>query len=898
MRCRALALAAGAVALLVTPAVAQPGCEAVRTHGAWTTVAVPELPQRPVSTVRAVHPESTSGLRVSAYAVDRERPERLYVTNGVGVLQSRDGGCTWEAAFVLPPVPSPQLPVTAQDGTVVDVVVPLGGDGRVHLLVQAGGSGRPYVLTSPDGRSPYEVSGKGLPPSADSCTTDRARRCRLQSAPSDPDRLHLTLAGPAPLQQTGRLLVSDDAGASWSQRPNPDPGQEQAALPRTPYEQLAIDPVDADRLWAIVSELLWSSTDGGRSWKRVDARDGVRDLSLLDVASRPGAPARVRTFQPGAFGGDPGLLESRDGGVEFRLRPALDLLGDLTSIAHGAELDELVVTTESDPGRNVHAYVADRDLWAPVNTLGDRGAGLTDVQATSGDEPDYWFRGPQGLARLDLDAVGSVQVVLPDPPPRIDLPPLQAPLPATLSPGDTTVDLAVGETRELRYDLDLPPRPTPLDVFFLLDSSGSMGDDIRGLADGAAEIVRALAARRIDLRVGLGDFRSTDVRYRRLHQLARPDEQLVRTLYAMDTGGGDETHYTALHQAATGSGISPVVQGSPVRPGQQAEFRPDALRFVVHVTDEPLQLDESGPSPLAAQKALVDRRIRHIGLAADVDDVDDATRDLSTIRQQMRVLSAATGAFAPPGGVDCDGDGTRELPEGEPLVCSVPESGGSPDLATPIVDILTSLVDEAAAGLRVDDRGTGTASAARPLQPVASVDVTKPQSLGFSVPVRCTSQLAGQVLPVRLTATVRAESVAAARLAVRCAVPPVAGAPPPQSAPQEPVLDLRPGLAVPPLPAVPPPLLVPGPAPAGAQAPAAAGAGSSVTGVVGQPGAQAAVGEQEESQVQVTTVLADGERGPATDLAFSLRLTGAGLLTAATAWGVHRQRAPRAQRLS
>lgn len=890
MRYRALALAVCAVALLVTPAAtAQPGCVAVRTDRAWTTVATPELPQRPVDTARAVDPESASGRHISAYAVDRERPDRLYVTNGVAVLRSRDGGCSWDEVFVPPPVPTPELPVTAQDAVVVDVLVPVGGGGRVHLLVQAGGTGQPYVLTSSNGSAPYEVAGTGLPLTADTCTTALARRCRLQSAPSDPDRLLLTLTGPAPLQATGRLLVSDDAGATWSARPNPDPGQQQAALPRTLYEQLSVDPVDADRLHALVSEILWFSSDSGRSWRRLDVRDGVRDLSLLDVARRPGLPARVRTFQPGAFGGDPGLLESHDGGGEFRLRPAPDLLGNLTSVAHGEDLDELVVTTENDPARNVHAYVAGRDLWAPVNTLGDRGAGLIDVQATAGPHPDYWFRGPHGLARLDLDAVGSIQVVLPDPPARIDVPPLLPPLPAALSPAEATVDLAVGETRELRYELDLPPRPTPLDVFFLLDSSGSMGDDIRGLADGTAEIVRALAARRIDLRVGLGDFRSTDVRYRRLHQLARPDEQLVRTLYAMDTGGGDETHYTALHQMATGSGVSPVLQGRPVRPGQQADFRPGALRFLVHVTDEPLQLDESGPTPLAAQNALVDRGIRHIGLAADVDDVNDAAPDLDAIKQQMRVLSAATGAFAPPGGVDCDGDGTRELPEGEPLVCAVPEPGGNPDLATPIIDILTSLVDEAGVGLTVDDGGRGVADPPRALQQVGAVDVTKQQALAFSVRVRCTPALEGQVLPVQLSATVREQTVAAAQLTVRCAVPPVPV--PAQDLPPAPAVGPRPAAVVPPLPAVPPLLLVPAPppVPAGAQAPGAAGAGSSVTAAVGQPGAQAAVSEQEEAQSQVATVLADAARSPGTDPAFSLRLAGAALLTAGTAWGVRRR---------
>lgn len=875
MRLRGLALLGVVSTVLLLPAAAAEGCAGVRTEGAWTTVAAPELPQRPVDDGR--QPGITS------YAVS---PTRTYVTNGVGVLESQDAGCTWETVFVLPTAPSVEQPLSAQLDTIVAVVV--SGAGRVHLLVQSEGTGRPVVVTSADGRAPYRVAAGGLPATAEECLVsfEPDPRCRLLAAPSDPDRLYLALTGPGLLVDEGRLFVSDDAGATWSARPNPDALASSQALPRSAYEQLAVDPSAPDRVWALVNEVLWRSTDGGRRWVRVDARDGVRDLSLLDVASLPGTPARVRTFQPAAFGGDPGVLESRDGGERFALRPALDLLGRLTSVAHGSDLDELVVTTDNDPASNVYAYVGARDLWVPVNTLGVRGVGLTDVVAQG---QDYWFRGPSGLARLDLDALGAVTVAVPEPPAVIDVPPLLPPLPARLTPGDAAVDLAVGEAREVRYDLDLPPRPTPLDVFFLLDTSGSMADDVRGLADGTADIVRELAAQRVDLRVGLGEFSGTELRYRRLHQLAAPDDQFVRTLYAVQTdSGGDETHYTALHQVATGSGIAPVLQGRPVRPGQQADFRAGALRFVVHVTDEPLQPDESGPDPATATLALADRGIRHIGLVASVADVDDAVRDANAVRQQMAVVSRATGAFAPPDGVDCDGDGTRELRGGEPLVCDVPESGGTPDLATPLVEILTSLVDAAPVGLAVDDGGTGAAGAARALQPVDAVDVTQRQALSFAVPVRCTEALAGQVLPVRLTATVRGAAATSTGLRVRCAVPAVAAAAAPPPAPpgaQAPVPGPRPGLVVPPLPGVPPVLPVPAPA----QAPAAAGAGSSVTAAVGQPGAQAAVGDQEESQVQLASVAADADRGPATDLAFSLRLAGAALLTAGTAWGVRRR---------
>jgi hypothetical protein len=41
----------------------------------------------------------------------------------------------------------------------------------------------------------------------------------------------------------------------------------------------------------------------------------------------------------------------------------------------------------------------------------------------------------------------------------------------------------------------------------------------------------------------------------------------------------------------------------------------------------------------------------------------------------LQAIAAATGAFAPPGGVDCDGDGIVDLLEGDPLVCTIASSG-------------------------------------------------------------------------------------------------------------------------------------------------------------------------------------------------------------------------------
>jgi hypothetical protein len=41
----------------------------------------------------------------------------------------------------------------------------------------------------------------------------------------------------------------------------------------------------------------------------------------------------------------------------------------------------------------------------------------------------------------------------------------------------------------------------------------------------------------------------------------------------------------------------------------------------------------------------------------------------------MEAIAAATNALAPAGGIDCDGDGVIDLPEGAPLVCTTAITG-------------------------------------------------------------------------------------------------------------------------------------------------------------------------------------------------------------------------------
>ncbi len=80
----------------------------------------------------------------------------------------------------------------------------------------------------------------------------------------------------------------------------------------------------------------------------------------------------------------------------------------------------------------------------------------------------------------------------------------------------------------------------------------------------------------------------------------------------------------------------------------------------------------------------------------------------------LKAIASATNSFAGPGGVDCNADGIIDIPEGEPLVCSIASSGEG--IGEAIVELVNAAIEAAT--------------------PVAHcIDVTVPTDPG-----RCTAQ--------------------------------------------------------------------------------------------------------------------------------------------------------------
>lgn len=243
----------------------------------------------------------------------------------------------------------------------------------------------------------------------------------------------------------------------------------------------------------------------------------------------------------------------------------------------------------------------------------------------------------------------------------------------------------------------------PLDVFFLVDTTGSFSDDLPEFKSDALSIMDGILAANSDTRFGLGDFRdypmspyggSADYAYQRVLDFPSDptDNNKVATntaIQALTIGWGNdapESQLVALYQMATGSGQTGV-PGCPscdIAAGQDASFRSGAIKLASLWTDAGFHdsgTETSYPGPtyaqtIAALNALRRRRalqfegtgVRVVGVARGSDAA--ALRDLTEVAED-------TGAVATED-YDCNGDGTIDIFEGEAIVCP----GGTGDAIT------------------------------------------------------------------------------------------------------------------------------------------------------------------------------------------------------------------------
>jgi len=393
--------------------------------------------------------------------------------------------------------------------------------------------------------------------------------------------------------------------------------------------------------------------------------------------------------------------------------------------------------------------------------------------------------------------------------------------------------LAAGETADLRALLDLPARPTPIDVFFVLDTSTSMGGVIDGLVASVEQAAADLAGRELDVHVGAAEFndRANFVPYRRLVNIGPFDCKLGRALDAIELQGGAETHLLALHNAVTGAG------GHRVNPGKQADFRPGSLRLVVHATDDTIDDREDEPTPDQVAEAFRSAGVLHVGLnaLATAGLTPDAGTSLD-VHDVLADLSRRTGALAPPGGLDCDGNGVDDVAEGEPVTCDIGDlllTGVGAGIGDVVVQVISAL----RATTTVELAATAPSFVQVALdQPTVDADLAEPNNLPFTGTVTCNGDTTGQAGDLTFVATIAGTEVTSVVAPITCGSPPVEDDPAPQSAPPaaepapnpspepapspNPTPEANPAPAPAPAPPIPIAISAPAPAPASAPAPA------------------------------------------------------------------------------
>ncbi len=729
MRARSIAAVALVALVLAGPLTARGSgaepCERVVSIGAWTGI---------------VSPLSAKAV---AYAVDPRLPDFMYITDGRSIHASRDGGCTWGSVLDLTTAPSLDMPILGPAASIETLDVPeaASASGTLYAVVEeklsSAGTVRIHVLKSENRGTTWTVSDQGLPSTSGEVVD-------LAIAPSDPDTIYLFLRS-LPGAGGDDVYASTDGGSTWTKRSSDS----------VPTSGAAIDPVDADDIWSWGGAGLFHSSNGGRTR---DVETSVAVASLGDVFHGPQAPARIMAYEPETQT----INMSRDGGETwYRIGGPR---GFALSITHANTADDVVMSVHE----GVYVFKAP-SYWLEISPpdLYDAVGDIRSLSADRTSSPSIYGLADTGIVRFsgldtavsllpfnvgDVDEVGGVP---------------------KLSPSRTAMSIPAGKKRTVPYKLALPPKPTPLDVFFLVDTTVSMQSTIAGLREGMQQIIDELADSGIDVQFGVGEYKdyptpgygdpvAGDYPYKRLRAIGPVDDDLSSALEALRaTGGGDipESQLAGLYQAATGEGQAPPL----IAPGQDARFRPGSLRTIINITDAPFHSGAAYPAqPFeSVASSLRDEQILQIGLAVfGPNGNKGAIADLSR-------MADLTGTVAPQGGVDCDGDGDTDIVFGGSLVCEIRDetSSGVLSLAPAIISTLRAVSEEVSIAISTEG-GSGIVEVAP--QKFDTVDLKSVTELPFDITFSCPLAPEPSLHDVVVKVAARGQDIAGAIARVRC----------------------------------------------------------------------------------------------------------------------------------
>ncbi|MDQ1712847.1 MAG: hypothetical protein QOE45_2297 [Frankiaceae bacterium] len=784
-----VAAAAVASAALVAPAHGASLCptpgQVVDRADHWTRVTPPQF--------------KVGGAAMSGYDVSRTNADRVMATNGTEIGVTDTGGCSWYAAQLADPSPASAVPLPPTEGTAVvsgsisRVAYPdVPGGAWAIGLVSVASNGlpltRPRVLRSADsGETFTDVSGGGLP--------SLGRPVGIHAYDEDVALLLVHATAPTDEYALYRTL---DGGAKWSA----------VWSGLAPLEDFVLG--DDGTFWAWDGDTLYRAPAVVAATPPAKVPGIPGAVKTVDVVRNPltGVVTTSVYLRAGEL-----RYESRND-LLFTPAPAPD---GVQSVVHAYDgtvaisSNEANVLVEPGPARVQGAldYSPDDVNLSDVKVVNRFYAGA--------DVPLYGFNALALYRRV-------IDFVPPPAPPPVDVEleerkPVR-PVPV-IRPANPVIALAPNERRTVPFTVTLPPAPTPLDVFFMTDSTGSMAEAIGSVQESVQQIVDDLTATGIDLHFGVGDFRDypetpgndPNMYPFKNRRVAGPvNAELADALQSIRTGGGttdgDDAALEAIYQATTGEGRKDplVTRGTMFQAGQDAKFRKDALKVILVASDDemrngfpnPTRPDYPGPTiqqVIAAAKA---RDVHVVGIAVKTSSASAA--------KQMEQIATGTDTVAPPGGVDCDGDDVPDLPAGAPLVCGF-DPGADGSIAPAFISLLGGIRDYQPVAVRV----TGDTDVVRSLADTAygDLDVKQPHTFDVPVEVRCDPPRFGTESTMRVALDVRGGEVVSTGATIRCAGPP--GVPLPAAAlqneppeiPQKAVRNLAAVALAPPAPAPP-----------------------------------------------------------------------------------------------
>jgi hypothetical protein len=702
-------------------------------------------------------------------------PDQIYATDGTAIARTDDGGCIWQT-LALPatplidasPLPIP-LPVPVPAGTerINAITAPstststrfvyLGADISVPNADTSGlppplnglsvPATQPYVYASDNNGQTFQAYHSGLPTLGS--VTD------IAASPSGPNIVYANVTDTSG-GKTG-IYRSINFGRDWTFMSSAQP------QPQT----LKVNPVVSTSIYGEFSGGgLEVSSDSGANFTPVSHTGST---SSYDLAPGAGYMQLVQ-----GYSNSNRWERSTNGGVTF--------------VSHPAAVHPKYVATSALA--NVVLLAGDTSDWVEIG----KGAGYSSIPVTPSAGPLSnpsmssalgIFESTTGIitpnqsserlvARLIVAFIGTPKIQIQLTPVQLE-PHILKQFPSSLFPAKQAVQLPPGQHKDVTYQLLLPRTPSPVDLMFLVDTTSSTDDTLSGVRQDLGTVVDELGAVGLNADFGVAEFRdyppddygngeSTDYPYKLRRAIGPANDSLEKALNALTPNGGgdlDEATLAALYQSTTGVGQSMVnvenKRRQVIAPGLSARYRNGALRLAVVASDAAYHKEADYPTPkwAAVEAALQAADVHQIGLAVQtlsggVPTGFDSWRDMNRMADE-------TGALAPIGGVDCNGDGAVDVAQGDPLVCKIPHpaepKGPGSDvlpppppaplhLANAIVDLAANIPD--LSGVRLKIRG-GPASLASvvsvPSAPIVNLraDNTVDFTVRYTCPVAATA---------------------------------------------------------------------------------------------------------------------------------------------------------------